>query len=102
MRQSTTGSDSLNQHRLQSLFVFWPSVYHSSVAIHTTGDVASLVSLATGENTCFSQGSAQAKSEYECLVNRAFARFFLERQGTHIQNKVRSKEEERWLSPTNP
>jgi hypothetical protein len=44
MRQSKTEADSLNHPGLQSLFAFWPSVYHRSIVIHTTGDVASLAS----------------------------------------------------------
>jgi hypothetical protein len=45
MRQSKTGANSLNHHRLQSLFAFWPSVYGRSIAVHTTVDVALLASL---------------------------------------------------------
>ena len=34
MRQSKTGAASLN-HRLQSLFAFWSSVYCRPIAVHT-------------------------------------------------------------------
>jgi hypothetical protein len=54
MHQSTTGADSLNYHRLQSLFTFWPSVYGRSIVIHTTVDVALLASLSNwGEQLAF-------------------------------------------------
>ena len=47
MHQSKTGADSLNHHRLQSLFAFRPSVYRRSIAIHTTIDMAPLASLSS-------------------------------------------------------
>jgi len=54
MHQSKTGADSLNHHRLQSLFAFWPSVYRRSIAIHTTVDMAPLASLSNwGEQLAF-------------------------------------------------
>jgi hypothetical protein len=45
MHQSKTGADSLNDHRLQSLFAFWPSVYRRPIVIYTTVNMALLASL---------------------------------------------------------
>jgi hypothetical protein len=68
MQQNKTGADSLNYHRLQSLFAFWARVYRRSIAIHimaqqyrTTGDVVSLASFGDwGEQLIFS-GVSQGK-----------------------------------------